>query len=65
MKIIFQGREVETSAATLAEFLKSQGVEFKCVIVELDGALFSTEASLSAPLREGAELNMFRIVSGG
>jgi len=65
MKITFQERELETSAVTVAEFLKSQGIEFKCVIIELDGKLFSTEASLSEPLREGAKLNMFRIVAGG
>ena len=66
MKIKYQGNDEETAATTVAAFLAGKGVNAKTTIVECDGEIYGAEADLSAlPLNEGAELNVFNIVSGG
>lgn len=66
MKIKYQGNEEETSATNVAEVLAGKGVVAKTAIVEYDGEIYGVEADLSAlPINEGAELNVFNIVSGG
>ena len=62
MKIIYQGKERETDAATVAAFLESVGVNASGAIIEYKGDVL---ADASAALEEGAELNVFKIVSGG
>ena len=64
MKILYQGKEAETDAATVAAFLAVQGVKSEEAVVELDGEIVAGDAMASA-LHEGAELNAFRIVAGG
>ena len=66
MKIRYQGRCEETSAATVAAFLEEKGVGAKTAIVEYGGEIYGADRDLAAlPLAEGAELNVFNIVSGG
>ena len=66
MTIQYQGNEEETTVTTVAAFLAGKGVNAKTAIVEYDGEIYGAEADLSAlPLNEGAELNVFNIVSGG
>ena len=66
MKIKYQGNDEETAATTVATFLAEKGVNAKTAIVEYGGEIYGAEADLSAlPLNEGAELNVFNIVSGG
>ena len=66
MKIKYQGNDEETTATTVAAFLAGKGVNAKTAIVEYDGEIYGAEADLSElPLNEGAELNVFNIVSGG
>ena len=66
MTIRYQGNDEETAATTVAAFLAEKGVNAKTAIVEYGGEIYGTEADLSAlPLTEGAELNVFSIVSGG
>lgn len=65
MKILYQGKEAETDAATVAEFLAVQGVKSEEAVVELDGEIVASGSVAGTPLREGAVLNVFRIVAGG
>ena len=65
MKILYQDKETETDAATVAAFLAVQGVKTEEAVVELDGEIVASDSVAATPLREGAELNVFRIVAGG
>ena len=65
MKILYQGKEAETDAATVAAFLAVQGVKTEEAVVELDGEIVAADSVAATSLREGAELNVFRIVAGG
>ena len=66
MKINYQGNDEETTATTVAAFLEGKGVNAKTAIVEYDGEIYGADSDLSAvPLTDGAELNVFNIVSGG
>ena len=64
MNILYQGKEAETDAATVAAVLAVQGVKSEEAVVELDGEIVAGDA-MAAALHEGAELNAFRIVAGG
>ncbi len=66
MKVKYQGKETETGADTVAAFLAGKGVTTKTAIVEYDGEIYGAESDLAAlSLTDGAELNVFNIVSGG
>ena len=66
MKIKYQGNDEETAATTVAAFLAEKGVNAKTAIVEYAGAIYGAESDISAlTLADGAELNVFNIVSGG
>ena len=65
MKIKYQGNETETSATTLVAFLNEVGIAAKNAIVEFDGAILAADAAATTSLREGAELNVYKIVAGG
>lgn len=65
MNIRYQGSNAETDAPTVAAFLESQGVLAAESVVEYRGEVLQGSTSLAAPLEEGAELNVFRIVAGG
>ena len=66
MKINYQGNDEATTATTVAAFLAGKGVNAKTAIVEYDGEIYGADSDLSAvPLTDGAELNVFNIVSGG
>ena len=65
MKIKYQGNETETGATTVAAFLDEMGITAKGAIVELDGVILAADAVATTSLREGAELNVYKIVAGG
>ena len=66
MKIKYQGNDEETAATTVATFLAEKGVNAKTAIVEYGGEIYGAESDLAAlSLTDGAELNVFNIVSGG
>jgi len=65
VKIVYQGKETETAPTSVGGFLASIGVASDKVIIEYKGDILSAEAAASAPLEDGAELNVFRIVAGG
>ncbi|MBR3223186.1 MAG: MoaD/ThiS family protein [Kiritimatiellae bacterium] len=65
MKIKYQGEEIETCATAVAAFLAERGVKPAEAVLELDGKIVAADAAAGTPLREGAELNAFRIVAGG
>ena len=66
MKINYQNNEIETDATTVAAFLAGKGVNAKTAIVEYGGEIYGADSDLSAlQLTDGAELNVFNIVSGG
>ena len=66
MKIKYQGEDEETEATTVAAFLAGKGVNAKTAIVEYGGEIYGAESDLAAlSLTDGAELNVFNIVSGG
>ena len=64
MTIRYQGKNVETDAATVAEFLDAQGGA-KDVVVEYKGDILENSTLNAVRLEDGAELNTYRIVSGG
>lgn len=63
--ILFQGAKRQTDAASVAEFLKKEGIRTLAAIVEYKGEAYSPGMALDMPLEEGAELNVFHIVAGG
>lgn len=66
MKIVYQGKDVETSADTVAEFLAEKGVDAKKAIVEYAGEVHAPGADISGlKLEEGAALDVFRLAAGG
>ena len=65
MKIRYQGKEIETEATTVAAFLEESGIAANEAVAELDGEIVAADAVAATPLREDAELNVFRIVAGG
>ena len=66
MKIKYQGKDEETGATTVAAFLAGKGVDTKTAIAEYAGEIYGADSDLAAlPLDDGAELNVFKIVSGG
>ena len=66
MKIKYQGKDEETGATTVAAFRAGKGVDTKTAIVEYAGEIYGADSDLAAlPLDDGAELNVFNIVSGG
>ena len=50
MKIVYQGKEMETATTTVGGFLASIGVAVDKVIVEYKGDILSAEAAASAPV---------------
>ena len=65
MKIVYNGTEVETSARRLAEFLSEKGVNAASALVDMDGTVAVGTALAQQPLHEGAQVEVFRLVSGG
>ena len=66
MTIVYQGKDEETAAATVAAFLAERGVLGEGTVVEYRGEAYAPGAALDGvPLVEGAELNVFRLVAGG
>lgn len=65
MQIIYQGKSLETSAAFLAAFLAEKGISPANAVVEYRGEILDPGALEAARLEEGAEINVYRIVSGG
>ena len=65
MKIKYQGKDTETGAANVAEFLEENGIAANEAVIELDGEIITAEAVTVTPPRYGTELNAFRIVAGG
>ncbi len=66
MTIKYQGKDETTAAKTVAAFLAEKGVNVKAAIVEYGGEIYGEDSDLSAlAVVEGAELNVFNIVSGG
>ena len=65
MKIKYQGKVTETGAANVAAFLEEKDIPANEAVIELDGEIITADAASGTPIREGAELNAFRIVAGG
>ena len=65
MKIKYQGELIETSAENLAAFLDERGGAAANAIVEYRGEVIDAGALDTTPIEDGAELNVYRIVSGG
>lgn len=64
MTIIYQGKSTETFASTVAAFLKTKGDTTNAVI-EYKGEILDATVLGATPLEDGADLNVYRIVSGG
>jgi len=66
MTIIFQGKEEESAATMLDEFLTQKGVDASKAIVEYAGEAYAPGSDLSAiPLQENSVIDVFRITAGG
>lgn len=63
MKLTFQSQVVETSATSLAAFLKERGLDPATTVVEHNGV--ALPPGENATLCEGDILTAFRIVAGG
>lgn len=64
--IVWQGRAIETDAATVADFLAGQGVDPSQAVVEWKGEAYAPGDDLSGiALEENCELAAFRVVAGG
>ena len=64
MTITYQGRRTDTTAATVGAFLQENGGAANAV-VEYQGEILDAAALATTPLEDGADLNAYRIVSGG
>ena len=66
VKIIYQGKETETSATTVAAFLAERKVDGAKAIVECAGEVYAPGADLTAvELKPGAALDVFKMMAGG
>ena len=66
MKIKYQGEMIETAANTLSELLAEKEIDPSAVIIEADGEIHARGTDFSAvALKEGGEVNLFRVVAGG
>ena len=65
-KLVYQGVDEETAADTVADFLRTKGVDPAHAIIELDGKIFAPgELPSGIAFEDGATLNVFRLVAGG
>ena len=65
-RIVWQGQETETDAATVAAFLGEKGVDAAQAVVEWNGEVFAPGDDLSSvPIEEGGDLSVFKVVAGG
>ena len=66
MRIIVNGREVETSPRpTVVEFLEGRGIDPRTVIVEHNRAVLPPGEWTGVHLSEGDEIEVMRFVGGG
>jgi len=65
MRVHINGETRETCAATIAELLGEVGVDPARVAVEVDREIVIREAFETTPLREAANIELVRFVSGG
>ena len=65
MKIVYQGKDTETAADTVAGFLNERNVPAQSIVLELNGKVCNGREIETLPLGEGDVLNVFRIVAGG
>jgi sulfur carrier protein ThiS len=64
-RVVFQGKAENTDAATLSEFLASKPFVKPGAIVECGGEVVVAGAGADVPLFDGAEINVYNVVSGG
>ena len=65
-KLVYQGVAEETAADSIADFLRTKGVDSSLAIIELDGEIFAPgELPPSKEFSDGSTLNVFRLVAGG
>ena len=66
MKIVYQGQEAETDAASVAGFLAERSVDCAKAIVEYAGEVYAPGSDLAAlELKPGAALDVFKLTAGG
>lgn len=66
MRIRYQGDLIETDARTLGAFIDARFDQREGLLIEHNGDALPFDTDLDArPLEDGADLNVFRMVSGG
>lgn len=66
MTIFCQGKETVTTATTVAAFLAERGIDGARAIVEYAGEVYAPGADLSSvALKQGAALEIFKVMAGG
>ena len=66
MTVIYQGKETETPATTVAAFLAERTVDGAKAIVEYAGEVYAPGTDLAAlELKPGAALDVFKLTAGG
>ena len=66
MTVIYQGKETETPATTVAAFLAERKVDGAKAIVEYAGEVYAPGTDLAAlELKPGAALDVFKLTAGG
>lgn len=66
MKIVYQGRSVETDAVYVKDYLEQAGVDLSRALIEYRGEVYAPGTDLqSLRLEAESELNVFNVVAGG
>ncbi|CAH1221584.1 Thiamine-phosphate synthase [Paenibacillus plantiphilus] len=64
-KVCVNGREERTTARTVLELVEQLNLRDKRIVVELNGEIVPIESWVSAPLTEGAVVELVHFVGGG
>jgi len=65
IQILLNGKEIQTAASSIKEFLTEQKMEGKPVIVELNREALTASAHQSTSLKEGDVIELFVLGAGG
>lgn len=65
MELLVNGQLRDVEAGTVADLLRSYGLEGKMVVVEIDGAIVPKEAWADTALQAGMKVELVHFVGGG
>jgi thiamine biosynthesis protein ThiS len=65
LKIAVNGKTLDTQDQTVFDLLRSNGLENRMVVVEIDGEIVPKEKWAETGLREGMKIEIVHFVGGG